>query len=227
MWKESKGNQKEWGWRWRGSCRERPGSLSALAFGPFADSRQLGVQPHYPQAWVMAAGVGPVSVWRCLVPSSPRLSLKKTTCQCRFDSDSLYLHHHSQSGSTSLAPEVITLQRGMGIWYEAWFSLLTSFFKWNWLCDLFIEIIHPGSSVVKNLPVIQETQVWSLGWEDPLEKEIATDSSILAWEIPWTEEPGGLQSMGLQRVRYALATNQQQQLKVYIHVARINRSFFF
>ena len=54
--------------------------------------------------------------------------------------------------------------------------------------------------MVKNLPAMQKTQVRSLGWEDPLEKEMATHSSILAWEIPWTEEPGGLQSMGLQRV---------------------------
>ena len=45
---------------------------------------------------------------------------------------------------------------------------------------------------------MQETQVQSLGWEDPLEKEMATHSSIIAWRIPWTEEPGGLQSMGLQ-----------------------------
>ena len=47
-----------------------------------------------------------------------------------------------------------------------------------------------------------ETQVQFLDWEDPLEKEMATHSSILAWKIPWTEEPGGLQSMGLQRVRH-------------------------
>ena len=53
---------------------------------------------------------------------------------------------------------------------------------------------------VKNLPAMQETQVRSLGWEDPLEKGMATHSSILAWEIPWTEEPGRLQSVGLQRV---------------------------
>ena len=53
---------------------------------------------------------------------------------------------------------------------------------------------------VKNLPAVQETQVRSLGWEDPLEKEMATHSSILAWKISWTEEPGGLQSMGSQRV---------------------------
>ena len=51
---------------------------------------------------------------------------------------------------------------------------------------------------VKNLPAMQETWVRSLGWENPLEKEMATHSSILAWEILWTEEPGGLQCMGLQ-----------------------------
>ena len=55
--------------------------------------------------------------------------------------------------------------------------------------------------MVKNLPAMQETQVQSLGWEDPLEKEVATHSSILAWKIPWAEEPGGLQPTGWQRVR--------------------------
>ena len=54
--------------------------------------------------------------------------------------------------------------------------------------------------MVKNLPAVQETWVRSLDWEDPLEKEMATHSSILAWKISWTEEPGGLQSMGSQRV---------------------------
>ena len=56
--------------------------------------------------------------------------------------------------------------------------------------------------MIKNLPAIQETWVQSLGWEDPLEKGMATHSSILAWEIPWTEEPCVLQSMGSQRVRH-------------------------
>ena len=56
------------------------------------------------------------------------------------------------------------------------------------------------AQTVKRLPTIQETQVQSLGWEDPLEKEMATHSSIPAWKIPWTEEPGRLQSMGSQRV---------------------------
>ena len=54
--------------------------------------------------------------------------------------------------------------------------------------------------MVKRLPTMQETWVQSLGWEDLLEKEMATHSSILAWKIPWTGEPGKLQSMGLQRV---------------------------
>ena len=54
--------------------------------------------------------------------------------------------------------------------------------------------------MVKNLSAVQETWVQSLGWEDPLEEDMTTPSSILAWRIPWTEEPGGLHSMGLQRV---------------------------
>ena len=56
------------------------------------------------------------------------------------------------------------------------------------------------AQMVKNLPAVQETWVRPLGWEEPLEKGMATHSRILAWEIPWTEEPGGLQSMGPQRV---------------------------
>ena len=56
------------------------------------------------------------------------------------------------------------------------------------------------AQTVKRLPAMRETQVRSLGWKDPLEKEMATHSSTLAWNIPWTEEPDGLQSMGSQRV---------------------------
>ena len=56
------------------------------------------------------------------------------------------------------------------------------------------------AQTVKRLPAIRETRVQSLGWEDPLEKEMAAHSSILAWKIPWTKEPGRLQSMGSQRV---------------------------
>ena len=68
--------------------------------------------------------------------------------------------------------------------------------------------------MVKNLPAMQETQVHSLGQEDPLEKEMATHSSILAWEIPWMEEPGELQSMGSQRVEHDSMTNTFTFFKV-------------
>ena len=57
------------------------------------------------------------------------------------------------------------------------------------------------AQTVKNLPAVQEIQVRSLGWEDPLGKGMGTYSSILAWRIPWTEEPGGIQSMRLQTAR--------------------------
>ena len=68
----------------------------------------------------------------------------------------------------------------------------------------------PGSSVVKNPPALQEMCVRSLSSEDPLEKETTTHSSILAWEVPWLEDPGRLQSMGSQIVRYDLVTKQQR-----------------
>ena len=67
----------------------------------------------------------------------------------------------------------------------------------------------PGGSAVKNLPVMQETRVRFLGREDPLEEEMATLSSIPARRIPSTEEPCGIQSMGLQRVGHGLMTQQQ------------------
>ena len=75
-------------------------------------------------------------------------------------------------------------------------------FGW-WLCK------HSGS-VSKSLPAMREIQVQSLGWEDPLEKEMATHSSILAWRIPWREEPGELQSLGSQRVGHDQVTNTMQ-----------------
>ena len=73
-----------------------------------------------------------------------------------------------------------------------------------------LSLGFPGASVVKNLPAMQELQeawVRSLGQEDPLEEEIATHSNILTWKIPWTEEPGRLQSLGSKRVGHNLATN--------------------
>ena len=68
--------------------------------------------------------------------------------------------------------------------------------------------------MVKHLSAMQETWIQSLGWEDPLEKIMATHSSILAWRIPWTEEPGGLQSMGSERAGHDLVT-KQRNIPVY------------
>ena len=70
----------------------------------------------------------------------------------------------------------------------------------EWLTFIYILGASLVAQMVKNLPATQETWVRSLGWEDPTAKGMAILSSILAWRIPWTEEPGGLQSMGLQRV---------------------------
>ena len=66
--------------------------------------------------------------------------------------------------------------------------------------------------MVKHLPAMQETWVWSLGWEDTLKKAIETHSSILTHRIQWTEEPGGLQSMWLQRVEHNWATKTHTQV---------------
>ena len=73
--------------------------------------------------------------------------------------------------------------------------------------------------MVKNLPVKQETQILFLGGEEPLKKEMAVHFSILAWEIPQTEEPGGLQSIGLQRVGHDLAAKPPIILNIYVHTA--------
>ena len=87
------------------------------------------------------------------------------------------------------------------------------------MTQIYIIYIYGASLVaplVKNLPVVQETQVQFLGYDNALEKEMATHSLVLAWRIPWTEEPGGLQSMGSQRVGHDLAT-KPTNLYVDIH----------
>ena len=78
------------------------------------------------------------------------------------------------------------------------------------------------AQLVKNPLAMQEPWVWSLGWEDPLEKVLATHSTVLAWRIPWTEEPGGLQSMGSQRVRHDWVTEH-----THIGVQREQKSLVF
>ena len=83
----------------------------------------------------------------------------------------------------------------------------TFFFNWS-IVDL-QYCVSPGGLVLKNLPANAGDLGFSPGLKDPLEKEMETHSSILAWDIPWTEEPGELQSMGSQRVGHDLATKQE------------------
>ena len=93
---------------------------------------------------------------------------------------------------------------GWGIWRHVSFYLHK--FYWSISLRNFFRTSLVAQTV-KRLPTMQETRVQSLGWEDLLEKEMATHSSILAWKIPWTGEPGRLQSMGSQRVGHDWATS--------------------
>ena len=77
------------------------------------------------------------------------------------------------------------------------------------------------AQMVKNLPAMWETRVWSLGWEGPLGKGMATYTSILAWRIPWTQEPGGLQSVGSQRVGHDWATNTHTHTHTHTHTQKM------
>ena len=91
--------------------------------------------------------------------------------------------------------------------FPPYIPFLPWIFQWCLKQNLSYTFFFHAAQMAKNLPAMQETQVWSLGWEDPLEKRLATHSSILAWRILWTEEFGGLPSMGFQRVRHDWVTN--------------------
>ena len=103
-------------------------------------------------------------------------------------------------------PKLLHLQ------YENNTSLLSCCEEILGWCRILGPLDFPGGSPVKNLPTMQEMRVWSLGWKYPLAKEVATHSSILAWEIPWTEEPGGLQSIGSQKSQTQLSSSTARHL---------------
>ena len=107
--------------------------------------------------------------------------------------------HFGQSGAYTVGISLSYRSLQSRFWVQRWSD--TDFVH----CSRF-QLTFVGSETVKNLPVMQETQIWFLGWEDPVEKRMATYSNILAWIIPWTEEPGGLQSWGC-RVWHSWATN--------------------
>jgi len=94
-------------------------------------------------------------------------------------------------------------------WFFAILNCMCIHIQWNIRNIIYIYIHFPGGSVVKNSQAMQETQLRSQDQEDPLEKEMATHSSILTWEIPWTEEPGGLCPWSHTRTRHSLVTKQQ------------------
>ena len=96
--------------------------------------------------------------------------------------------------------------------FSEFIFIKNSFFLFEVLRIAWLSLVAHWYTIC--LPM-HETQICSLGCEDPLEKEMTTHSRILAWRIPWTEEPGGLQSMGLQRIGHELATKQQELLRGY------------
>ena len=99
-----------------------------------------------------------------------------------------------------------------------------SFFIFHWYTDL---LGFPGDSGGKESPATRETWIQSLGWEEPLEKEMATHSSILAWITPWTEEPGGLQSMRSQRVRHDTAQHSYRHIsQATVSMSALSTLFF-
>ena len=136
-------------------------------------------------------------------PSPPALGTRSLSHWTRREAPQILLRDFrvGSSAGRTLTSDVCGLASFMMAKSKCLFFFYYFFFKRGFL----------GSSVIKNLPAKQKTWVQSLGVEDPLEKEMATHSSILPWEIPWTEEPGGLQSMGWQRVIHNLVIKQQLQ----------------
>ena len=123
--------------------------------------------------------------------------------------------HHSLQSYLKMLHTVELLARPlMALYFQeslriGYFILLIYLVFWpcSWGMRGLISLTSLVTQMLRNLPAIQETIIWSLRWEDPLEEGMAAHSSVLAWRIPWTEEPGGLQSMRSQRVRHDWATN--------------------
>ena len=120
--------------------------------------------------------------------------------------------HAAVDGVTKSRTRLNWLTEGWGVeaggvgWRRIKGMMFRHSFFWGWWNILKLTGASLVAQMVKNLPAMQETQVWFLGQEDPLEKGMSTHSSILAWRIPWTEESGGLQSMGSEKVGHNWTT---------------------
>ena len=124
-----------------------------------------------------------------------------------------FLSRHQQVSMNSFLVILIykAVKGGKSRTKHFWFTPLHSLVLWASLV----------AQTVKNLPAMQESWVWSLGQEDPLEKRMATHSSTLVWRIPWTEEPGRIQSMGSQRVGHNWVTNTYFQSLYHFFLAQL------
>ena len=126
-------------------------------------------------------------------------------------------------------PSLTKVWKWVGVFFPSYLerSVSDNYYTTNNCIWLLLYADFLGGSAVKNPPAMQETRVLSLGQEDPLEKEIATHSSILAWEIPWTEEPGRLQSMGSQVSDTTLATEHTHTPSPLLYAATENFLYSF
>ena len=153
-----------------------------------------------------------IRFWRLGTPDLKGVSYCSTIAflflwgnKCSVLPDHFTILKRSQKSETLYAHQILTKGNGYPLQYSGLENSMDCIVhgvakSWIGLSDFHFQ-------TVRNSPAVQENWVRSLGWEDPLEKGMATHSTIFAWEIPWTEEPGGLQSVGSQGVRHNLATN--------------------
>ena len=163
---------------------------------------------------------------------------QQKTCLNHQDERELHLGKNKKHASTGILhthspnPAFHLSYVGLSLTACVFHNLHSFCYKWN-LIRYNKKEESPDGSVIKNPPAMRETWAGSLGWGDPLENEMATQysiPSILAWEIPKTEEPGGLQSRGSQRVGQNLATKQQKQQERNIcsgHIFQVMKKTFF
>ena len=200
-------------WKWKSLSHVR------LFATPWSPALRVDSLPAEPQGKPKNTGVGSLSLLQQIFPTQES---NQGLLHCR-QMDSLptelwstclpsWILHHSKTSSlqVTLANKIIKYYLKCMWHYKTLMTVTLCSLTWSNFYSYLINLNCVPvlvAEMVKKLPAMQETQVWSLGQEDPLEKAMATHCSILAWRIPWPKEPGGLQSMELQRVGHNWATN--------------------